>query len=606
MPGIAGIISKKPIRKLEKDVKKMVSCMMHEHFYKSGIYSNTNLNISTGWVTIKNSFADCMPVVNGTKDIVLIYTGENFIDTDDSEEFKKNIKGKSLSSAEYLVDLYEVQGDNFFSNLNGWFSGIIFDLRKEKVFIFNDRYGLNRIYYHYNKDELIFSSEAKAILNIRSELKNVNIKCLGEYFAFGCVLNNKTLFDKIEILPGGSMMTWEKTGKFKSFKYFTYNGWEQQEKLDEKSFDIELAKTFKKILPRYFYSKAQIGVSMTGGLDTRALLSYEKISTETIPFYTFGGIYRDCYDVKTARKLSKLIDQHYSVLKLEESFFRNFSNLAEKTVYISDGCHDVCGTHDLYYNRLAREIAPVRLTGKFGSEVLRGASTFKELSLDKNMFDDEIYQYISIAKNKYQEMFVPENLTFTCYEDIPNHEYGRLAVEKSQLTFRTPYLDNELVELMYRAPKNIRNNKSATLRLIGALDSRLLNIPTDLGIDGRANTFFSKLNRFNRLVSFKAEWFFNEGMPHWLSFYNKSGISKIEKDILGKHKIEHYRKWFKEDLAGYIKDVLLDENTKRRPFFNRKFIERMVKTHVAGKRNYIKEINKAVTVELIHKLFVDA
>ena len=36
--------------------------------------------------------------------------------------------------------------------------------------LFNDRYGMQRIYYHQSKDAFYFAAEAKAILAVRPEL----------------------------------------------------------------------------------------------------------------------------------------------------------------------------------------------------------------------------------------------------------------------------------------------------------------------------------------------------------------------------------------------------------------------------------------------------
>jgi len=604
MPGIVCIISDKPVDQLNSDIEKMISCMLHENFYQSGKYINKQLNVLIGWITIKDSFADCMPVVNNEKDLILIFNGENFIDASKNLSIRYKPAEVSFSNAAYLIHLYEEEGENFVKNLNGWFNGILIDLRKDKILIFNDRFGLKRLYYYSGRNELIFSSEAKAILAIREDLKQINLECLGEYFAFGCVLDNKTLFKKIEVLPGGSLWVWKKSGNLKKRKYFKPNDWEQQQELDEENFYSQLKTTFKRILPRYFHSGQQVAISLTGGLDTRALLSYNKIRSNQYTCYTFGGIYQDCYDIRVAKKISHSYGKPHSVLPLENKFFEEFDNLAEKTIFISDGCHDICGAHDLYFNKLAMEIAPVRLTGKFGSEVLRGASTFKLLNLNKRLFNNEFHKYIDIAKEKYTEKFNHDSLAFKCFEEIPNHEYGKLTVEQSQLSFRTPYMDNDFMQLLFRKPKSFSNSKAVVLQFIIDLDPNLLDIPPDLGFKNK-QTLITKIMHLNRLFSFKTEWYFNEGMPHWLSYHTEYGLKNIEKKILGKHKIDHYRKWFKENLASFVKDVLFDDGIRRRPFWSIKFLEEIVNRHLHGKANFIKEINKAVTVELIYRQLIE-
>ena len=62
-------------------------------------------------------------------------------------------------------------------------------------------------------------------------------------------------------------------------------------------------------------------------------------------------------------------------------FSRKFPRYAERTVYLTDGCVEVSHSPDLYVNELAREIAPVRMTGNYGGEVLRRVRAFKPYHL---------------------------------------------------------------------------------------------------------------------------------------------------------------------------------------------------------------------------------
>jgi len=54
---------------------------------------------------------------------------------------------------------------------------------------------------------------------------------------------------------------------------------------------------FLNILPRYFNSKEPIGMSLTGGLDIRMIMVCINQPPESLPCYTFGGMYRDSFDI---------------------------------------------------------------------------------------------------------------------------------------------------------------------------------------------------------------------------------------------------------------------------------------------------------------------
>jgi len=606
MPGIVGIFSKKTGKKNEEDLNMMINSMMHESFYTSGTYTNEKLGVYVGWVSHKGSFSDCMPIFNEKKDLVLLFAGENFADKDTMIQIAKKGHDFDYLNASYLIHLYEEKGEAFLSDLNGWFSGVLVDLKQGKVILFNDRYGMGRIYYHENNHEFIFSSEAKSILKVRSQLRRIDNKGLGELFGCGCVLENRSLFRDIFLLPGGSSWAFHNGNKVNKESYFKPDEWENQPVLGKEIYYEKLKDTFLRILPRYFHSKGPIAMSLTGGLDTRMILACRDNAPGTLPCYTFGGIYRDSYDVRVSRKVADECKQEYHVMRLDRKYLSNFKQFAEQTIYISDGCHDVCGSHDLYLNKLAREIAPIRMTGKFGSEVMRSISTFKSVSPTSKLFHPDLNKYVQESEQTLLNLKAGDKVSFAVFKDAPWHEYGRIAVEQSQVTYRTPYMDNDFVKLMYQAPDDVRHRREMSLRVIADRNPNLYDIKTDRGFGGQNSSIASKASQIINWCFFKAEWYYNVGMPHWLSAIDNSiKWSHPEKLIMGRHKIEHYRIWFRDDISGYVREILLDPKTKSRSYVNGGYLEEIVNGHLQFGFNYTNEINKILTVELIHRSLLD-
>src|ERR1039458_9315138 len=146
MPGITGIISRRPASECQPLVKAMVASMEHEPFYTSGTYSVPEMGLHVGWVAHEGSFAANQVFFNEQKDIVLVFSGECFVDVETKIRLKQNGHGFSGVGGDCLVHLYEDEGERFFASLNGLFSGLLVDQRQNKILLFNDRYGVERIY----------------------------------------------------------------------------------------------------------------------------------------------------------------------------------------------------------------------------------------------------------------------------------------------------------------------------------------------------------------------------------------------------------------------------------------------------------------------------
>jgi asparagine synthase (glutamine-hydrolysing) len=51
--------------------------------------------------------------------------------------------------------------------------------------------------------------------------------------------------------------------------------------------------------------------------------------------------------------------------------------------------------------------------------------------------------------------------------------------------------------------------------------------------------------------------------------------------------------------------MLLDRRTLSRPYIERKGVEAAVLGHIKGDRNYTTQIHKLLSLELLHRLFLD-
>src|SRR6266404_3663042 len=207
MPGIAGIIRKQPYDEIERDIGLMIESMRHEANYVSGQYASASLGIALGWTSHPWSLARCMPLVSPDRRFVLVATGECFPGEDDVRPATD--AGTPEANARDLLRLCQEHGDKFLTQLNGWFSGIVVDLASRKATLFNDRYGMSRVYFYEGKEEFVFASEAKAILRVRSAAREIDPISLAMNLRFSCITGNRSLFKNVSLLPPASSWTFE-------------------------------------------------------------------------------------------------------------------------------------------------------------------------------------------------------------------------------------------------------------------------------------------------------------------------------------------------------------------------------------------------------------
>ena len=227
MPGIVGLLTKMPGQWAQSQMLQMVEAIRHEPFYTTGTWVDESLGVAVGWAARKNSFCDGMPVCDESGDVVLVFSGEEFPEPGMASSLTQRGHTLNPEGPSYLAHLYE-EDPSFPAGLNGRFHGLLIDRRLGTAMLFNDRYGMQRIYYHESKEAFYFAAEAKAILAVRPELRSIDPRGLGEFVACGCVLENRTLFEGIHVLPPGAAWVFRDRLIERKGTYFEPSDWENQ------------------------------------------------------------------------------------------------------------------------------------------------------------------------------------------------------------------------------------------------------------------------------------------------------------------------------------------------------------------------------------------
>lgn len=594
-----------PCERAKRELLRMVEALRHEKFYTTGTWLDERLGVYLGWVEREKCFSDRMPLANERGDVVLVFSGEDYPEPSIASRLRGQGHGLETTGPSYLVHLYE-EDPTFPAGLNGRFQGLATDRTRGTSILFNDRYGMERLYYHQAKDAFYFAAEAKAILAVHPELRRLDTRGMGEFVACGCVLQNRTLFQGVHVLPPASAWVFRNATLESPGTYFQPREWEDQDILETESYYQQLREVFSRNLPRYFNGK-RVGLSLTAGLDTRMIMAWHKPPHGSLPCYSFGGMYRDSQDVLVARQLARACGQSHQVISVGEDFLSRFPHYAERTVHLTDGCVSVNHSPDLYVNERAAKIAPVRMTGNYGGEVLRRVRAFKPIQPVSDLFRPDFLSEIAAAKKTYDGLLQGHPLSFAVFRQAPWHHYGLLALEQTQLSLRSPYLDNDFVRTVFRAPNSATSNNAVSRRLIADGDTRLTKIRTDRTPISGHNGWRTRSLRSFLDFTVKAEYACDYGMPQWIARIDHA-LAPLhpERLFLGRHKFYHFRVWYRDQLSGYVREMLLDPRTLSRPYIQRAAVERIVNGHLKGVRNYTLAIHTMLSLELVHRLFVDS
>src|SRR5688572_23749135 len=105
MPGIAGVIRKARYDAIQKDLDAMLGTLRHTPESNSGTYVDESAGLWVGWVCHRDAYSDCMPLVAKNEEVVIVFHGEHYADSDEGRRLKDAGYAAEPGTARYLLDL---------------------------------------------------------------------------------------------------------------------------------------------------------------------------------------------------------------------------------------------------------------------------------------------------------------------------------------------------------------------------------------------------------------------------------------------------------------------------------------------------------------------
>jgi asparagine synthase (glutamine-hydrolysing) len=577
----------------------MMESMRHDPAYVHGVAEFPQLGAYVGWIAHSGSFAHAQNETNRGPQQALLLAGECYASQVMPTAATRQGSVDAQCSDGLLSD-YSGEIESFIHSLNGQFSGVLVDAHRRQVWLFIDRFGMERIYFASRGDAFYFATEAKALLAVLPECRAIDDGGLAEVLTYGSNRRDRTLFRGVLRMPAGNI--WELGGSRRKVQYFQSKVWEDQEVLSAEVFSKAFREAFGRALPAYVESDRRVGLSLTGGLDTRMILACASKLQRRPVCYTYVGLESLTLDARIGARIAAECGLEHHALRLDPSFISGYGRHLDRTVHITDGCAGALGAHELFFSAQARQLSAVRVTGNFGSELLRGMSTLKPLGLDSALFNADFLAFMQTRTIAEQDE-PAHPVSHAAFSEIPSHLYGTWCVAKSQLTVRAPFMDNELVRVAYQAPPSARASSAAALDLISHYAPGLARIPTDRGhAVGRASVS-EFAQRLFCAVTFKLDYFDKEGLPDRLLWLAPM-LGALPSGLLGLHKYLPYRRWFQRELAATVKERCEALGALGLPYLNADAVRQLGYAHERGERNLIREIGAMLTLEAIVRLLL--
>ena len=283
MCGICGIAGPDAERVI---VQRMCNSLAHRGPDGEGLYEDTGIVLGHRRLSIIDLVTGDQPMTNEDGTIWVVYNGEiyNFLDLRRDLE-QRGHRFRSQSDTEVLVHGYEEYGLDFLARLDGIFAFGLWDSRHRRLLLVRDYFGVKPLYYHFDGQTLRFASEMKAILMDQALERRVDFQALHYFLNLRFIPGERTLFEGIRRLPPAHYLLFE-SGTMRLGRYFELPH-DTAPHRDEQYYVEGIRHYLREAVRKQLISDVPLGVYLSGGLDSSALVAYMSEVVHT-PVQTFA------------------------------------------------------------------------------------------------------------------------------------------------------------------------------------------------------------------------------------------------------------------------------------------------------------------------------
>ena len=373
MCGIAGVLdTDRKARVDASDVRRMLSSIEHRGPDDEGLHDAGALVFGTRRLKIIDLDGGHQPLSNEDETVWVAFNGEIFNHDVRREALRRSGHVfRTRCDTEVIVHEWEEHGADCVDHLHGQFGFALWDEKTRTLMLARDRLGIKPIYYAWSGTRLVFSSEIKAILASGAVTPDVDLQSLYHYVGYEFVPAPATMFRGIRKLPAGHRLL-VSNGEATIEPY-----WDVDFEPADVS-ETECIRTIRELLSeaveKRLMSDVPLGVFLSGGLDSTAVLAYAREATDRrLPTFTIGYADESFSEWEHARRAAR----HYGTEHHEIVIDPITPELIETVVWhLDEPMTDLSSIPFHLLCRRARKHATVCLSGEGGDEVFVGYDRF--------------------------------------------------------------------------------------------------------------------------------------------------------------------------------------------------------------------------------------
>jgi asparagine synthase (glutamine-hydrolysing) len=371
----------------EKDLKTANDVLQHRgpDFGDVNFFETSNALIGLGHRRL--SIMDVssngnQPMFSDDKSVVIVLNGEVY----NFKEIRENLRNlghsfHSDSDTEVIIKAYQQFGIESVNKFIGMFAFVLYDIKKQVIYLLRDRAGVKPLYYFHKNDCLLFASELKSIYSYPNFEKNINEQAVSLFFKYAYIRSPHTIFrNTYKVRPGHYIKINLANRKVDEIKYYDVLDYYNKPKLhiSEQEALEEVERLFISAFQYRMVSDVPVGIFLSGGYDSSVVAAVlQKNNSAKLKTFTIGFHEEKFNEAQHAKRVAEYLgtDHHeyYCTTKEAQDILPLLADIYDEPF------GDSSSIPTTLVSRFARKEVTVSLSADGGDEIFAGYGRYDHL-----------------------------------------------------------------------------------------------------------------------------------------------------------------------------------------------------------------------------------
>jgi asparagine synthase (glutamine-hydrolysing) len=313
-----------------RDLESMTDSIAHRGPDDEGFFVDGSLGLGFRRLSIIDLASGHQPMSDQDESVWVVFNGEIY----NFKELRAELEShgyvfRTRCDTEVIVHGYRQWGDEVLNRLNGMFGLAVWDVKRRRLMLARDAFGIKLIYYRIHQGTLIFGSEMRAVrAGMGNEIAEADPESLNLFLRYRYTPSPYTAVKGVRKLAPGTKLVLQ-DGAYKVSRWYRFAPTSFAPPKSVAEAGEELLDLYRKAVRRQLMSDVPLGLLLSGGIDSGLLLALMNEYGTDWPTFTvgYGKSYADD-ELADAEETARILKSRHASVRITRALFeQELSNI---------------------------------------------------------------------------------------------------------------------------------------------------------------------------------------------------------------------------------------------------------------------------------------